>query len=60
MTWTITILNVRDKDCVCDWWLRISSWLCVHADGVVVVNVVDEAAVVVDATLDIEFERTVV
>ena len=33
---------------------------CVHADGVVVVNVVDEGAVVVDATFDIEFVRTVV
>lgn len=29
----------------------------VHAGGVVVVNVVDEA-VVVDATLDVEFART--
>jgi len=31
--------------------------VCVHADGVVVVNVVEEE-VVVDATLDVEFERT--
>lgn len=35
-------------------------FLCrVHADDVVVVNVVDEAVVVVDGTLDVEFVRTV-
>ena len=31
--------------------------LCVHAGGVVVVNVVDEEAGVVDPTLDVEFVR---
>lgn len=31
--------------------------VCVHADGVVVVNIVEEV-VVVDATLDVGFGRT--